>query len=218
MIATISGSLTMRHSGTIIRPLTSLVIALFVTVFLFWVMQYLIETADHSLDHEASSAVFEFVRLVRDETVNDDRIKKPEALPKPEKQPPQPQTPRLHDSNATVLKVSVAPVTVDPKVNFTEGYNLGSEGDYLPVVKVAPIYPNRALSRGVEGFCVVEYTVTRLGTIKDPVVVSDQCSSTLFHTSSINAAFKFKYKPRVVSGVEVEVSGVRNKFTYRIEE
>jgi len=64
---------------------------------------------------------------------------------------------------------------------------------------------------------VVQYTVTRLGTIKDPMIVEDQCASSLFHKPSLNAALKFKYKPRVVNGVEVEVSGVQNKFTYTID-
>ena len=92
------------------------------------------------------------------------------------------------------------------------------EGDYLPIVKVAPIYPARALQRGLEGFCVVQYTVTSLGTIKDPVIIESQCSSSLFHRSSLQAALKFKYKPRVIDGEAVEVPGVQNKFTYEIVE
>ena len=31
------------------------------------------------------------------------------------------------------------------------GMNI-AEGDYLPIVRVAPVYPARALSRGLEGF------------------------------------------------------------------
>ena len=80
------------------------------------------------------------------------------------------------------------------------------------------IYPNRALSRGIEGFCVVQYTVTSIGTVKDPVVVESQCSSSLFHSASVNAALKFKYKPRIMDGEAVEVPGVQNKFTYEITE
>ena len=99
------------------------------------------------------------------------------------------------------------------------GFSLGvGEGDYLPIVKVAPIYPQRALSRGIEGFCVVEYTVTRQGTTRDPFVLESQCTSALFHRASLQAALKFKYKPRVIDGEAVEVPGVQNKFTYEITE
>ncbi len=45
-----------------------------------------------------------------------------------------------------------------------------------------------------------------------------QCTSSLFHRASIQAAMKFKYKPRVIDGQAVEVPGVQNKFTYEIEE
>jgi protein TonB len=92
------------------------------------------------------------------------------------------------------------------------------EGDYLPIVKVAPIYPQRALSRGIEGYCVVQYTVTRQGTIRDPFVVESMCTSALFHRASVQASHKFKYKPRVIDGQAVEVPGVQNKFTYEIEQ
>ena len=34
------------------------------------------------------------------------------------------------------------------------------DGEYLPIVKVAPVYPRRALQRGIEGFVIVEFTVT----------------------------------------------------------
>jgi len=40
----------------------------------------------------------------------------------------------------------------------------------------------------------------------------------MFHRPSLQAALKFKYKPRVIDGQTVEVRGVRNKFTYLIEE
>jgi protein TonB len=102
---------------------------------------------------------------------------------------------------------------------MTGGFSLGvGEGDYLPIVKVAPIYPQRAQSRGIEGYCTVQYTVTRQGTVKDVVVLEDDCTSSLFHRASVQAALKFKYKPRVIDGQAVEVPGVRNRFTYQFSE
>lgn len=37
-------------------------------------------------------------------------------------------------------------------------------GDHLPTVEVAPIYPQRALIRGIGGYCIVQFTLTRKGT------------------------------------------------------
>jgi periplasmic protein TonB len=90
-----------------------------------------------------------------------------------------------------------------------------SDGEYLPIVKVAPVYPALAASRGLEGYVVVEFTVTPAGTVRDVVVV--ESSSELFNQAAVEATHKFKYKPRVVSGRPVEVSGVRNKITFVVE-
>jgi protein TonB len=91
------------------------------------------------------------------------------------------------------------------------------DGEYLPIVKVAPIYPRRAQTRGITGYCIVEYTVTKSGSIRDPQPVDCQPSG-VFESASVKAATKFKYKPRVVDGEPIEVAGVQNKFTYELEQ
>jgi protein TonB len=189
-----------------------------ITAGLFWMMQYLIATADRSLNESNTGALLDFVRLKRDETIQRRQLK-PKKPPPPDAPPPQPPTPKLESLDPSAEKIAIAAVPVETDIEMSGGFSLGvGEGDYLPIVKVAPIYPARALQRGLEGFCVVMYTVTSLGTIRGPVVVEDQCTSSLFHRASVQAALKFKYKPRVIDGEAVEVSGVQNKFTYEILE
>jgi protein TonB len=215
---TIEKRLDQGQSSGMMRMLVGLVLATVITLFLFWLMQYLIETADRSLNEDDAGSLVDFVRVKRDEEVIRDN-RKPKKPPPPEAPPPQPPQPQLENlnPNAETIDISAGPVETD--IEMSGGFSLGvGEGDYLPIVKVAPIYPNRALSRGIEGYCVVQYTVTRQGTIKDPFVVEDQCTSSLFNSASVNAAMKFKYKPRVIDGNAVEVPGVQNKFTYEITE
>ena len=218
MSATILESLSVNKTGNMIRLAIGLAIGLAVTAGLFWMMQYLIATADRSLNESSAGNLLDFVRLKRDESIQRRQLK-PEKPPQPKTPPPQPPTPKLEDLNPSAEKIAIAAVPVETDIKMSGGFSLGvGEGDYLPIVKVAPIYPARALQRGLEGFCVVQYTVTSLGTIKDPVVVQDQCTSSLWHRASLQAALKFKYKPRVIDGVAVEVPGVQNKFTYEILE
>ena len=40
---------------------------------------------------------------------------------------------------------------------------------------------------------------------------------TMLSQAAIDAAKKFKYKPRVVNGVATEVSGVQNRITFKID-
>jgi protein TonB len=218
MSATIIETLHVDKGGSIFRMVIGIVLGVVITAALFWFMQYLIETADRELNEDASGHLLDFVRLKRDESIERRQLK-PKKPPPPEAPPPQPPTPQLEnlDPNAEKIAITAAPVETD--IEMSGGFSLGvGEGDYLPIVKVAPIYPQRALSRSIEGYCVVQYVVTKNGTIREPFVVEDQCTSSLFHRASVAAAMKFKYKPRVVDGQAIEVPGVQNKFTYEIQE
>ena len=218
MSATILETLSLNKTGDYIRLAIGLMLGLVITAGLFWMMQYLIATADRSLNESVSGNLVDFVRLKRDESVQRRQLK-PKKPPPPDAPPPQPPTPKLESLDPSAEKIAISAVPVETDIEMSGGFSLGvGEGDYLPIVKVAPIYPARALQRGLEGFCVVQYTVTSLGTIKDPVIIESQCSSSLFHRSSLQAALKFKYKPRVIDGEAVEVPGVQNKFTYEIVE
>ena len=218
MSSTINQHLAQNQAASLVRLLIGLVMAMAVTLSLFWLMQYLIETADRTLNDAGAGNLVDFVRVKRDEAIERRQLK-PKKPPPPQDAPPQPPTPQLDNLNPNAEKIAISAVPVETDIQMTGGFSLGvGEGDYLPIVKVAPIYPNRALTRGIEGYCVVQYTVTRQGTTKDPVVVESQCTSSLFHRASLNAALKFKYKPRIMDGEAVEVPGVQNKFTYEITE
>ena len=218
MSATILDTLSVNKSGNLIRMAIGAVMGVIVTAALFWFMQYLIETADRGLNEDTTGHLLEFVRLKRDESIQRRQLK-PKKPPPPEAPPPQPPTPQLDNLDPNAEKIAIAAAPVETDIEMSGGFSLGvGEGDYLPIVKVAPIYPQRALSRSIEGYCVVQYVVTKTGKIRDPFVVEDQCTSSLFHRASVQAAMKFKYKPRVLDGVAVEVPGVQNKFTYEITE
>lgn len=89
-----------------------------------------------------------------------------------------------------------------------------NDSEYHPLVKTAPIYPALAATNGIEGYVVVEFTVTRSGSVKNVVVV--ESSDDLFVEAAVQATYKFKYKPRMIDGEPIEVSGVRNRISFRV--
>jgi len=119
------------------------------------------------------------------------------------------------DPNAPTINIAPPTVAANVDIGGPGGMNI-AEGDYLPIVRVAPIYPARALSRGVEGYVDMSFTVTASGTVKDPIVMFS--TSSLFDRAATRAVLKFKYKPRVVDGQPVEVVGVKTRITFKIEE
>ena len=117
-------------------------------------------------------------------------------------EPPPDMEPIQFDSDVDMGVVNNAPTTGVTLNLSTSGMSSG-DGEYLPIVKVAPIYPRRAQTRGISGYCIVEYTVTKTGSIRDPQPVDCQPSG-IFERASVKAAEKFKYKPRVVDGEPID--------------
>jgi protein TonB len=102
-------------------------------------------------------------------------------------------------------------------ISLDGGLALGSgDGEYLPIVKVTPVYPRRALQRGIQGYVIVEFTVSKIGAVIDAFVVEANPED-IFDQAAIDAAKKFKYKPRVVNGEPAAVSGVQNRITFKID-
>lgn len=206
-------------TNSITRLITGLVLAVFVTMGLLWTMQYLIATADRTLDDSKAGNMLDFVRLKRDETVQR-KSTKPEKPPAPKDPPPQPPQPKMDDVSPTAEKMEIVEVDITADVELSaDGFSLAAgEGDFLPIIKVAPIYPRRAANRGIEGFVLLEFTVTRKGTVKDVRVIESKPTSSIFHKAARRAALKFKYKPRVTDGKAVEVTGVRNLIRFKLED
>ena len=217
MAVTILEVMSPRHSANILRLFVGLIFGACVTVGLLWVMQHLIASADRTLIEEARVYLVDFVRVEREEVIQRREIK-PRKPQTPEQPPPNPPSPQMDSLEAGVETIAIPAASVNTQIELTGGgFSLGvGEGDYLPIVKVAPIYPQRALIRGIEGYCVVEFTVTKLGKVREPRIIESQCTSSLFHRASLQASLKFKYKPRVIDGVAIDVPGVWNKFTFEI--
>ncbi len=199
--------------GSSIRVFVGALLAVPVAIGLFYIMLSLV---DRDYEQEETKA-----RKIADIVVPDKVIEtnlkevKPEKVEDPEEPPPDLE-PIQFDTDMDVNAVNMAPTT-DVSLKLSSSGMSSGDGEYLPIVKVAPIYPRRAQTRGITGYCIVEYTVTKTGSIRDPQPV-DCNPSGIFERASVKAAAKFKYKPRVVDGEAIEVAGVQNKFTYELEK
>jgi protein TonB len=193
----------------------SIVIGTVVTLSLLFVMHLLILYGEDAVSKERVRHNLEFVRVKRNEALNTEDFT-PEKPPKPPETPPEtpPQDMDNVDPNAPTINIAAPSVDTNMDIGGPGGMNI-AEGDYLPIVRVAPVYPARALSRGLEGHVDLSFTVTQTGTVIDPLVVFS--TSSLFERAATRAVLKFKYKPRVVDGIPVDVPGVKTRITFRIE-
>tara|TARA_B110000285_G_scaffold147346_1_gene164456 strand:+ start:1775 stop:2377 length:603 start_codon:yes stop_codon:yes gene_type:complete len=198
--------------SSLFRTAISILLAIVVVVALFLIMRTLID--GNFVNPEVDDRmVAELVRLPDDIELQNS-TPKPDKAEDPEEPPPDMEMEQL-DVDMDVDIENVAP-RANINISIGTGTMAQGDGEYLPIVKVAPIYPRRAQTRGISGYCIVEYTVTTSGAIRDPRAVDCQPSG-VFDKASVKASLKFKYKPRVVDGEPIEVAGVRNKFTYELE-
>lgn len=199
------------------RFIIAILVSAAITLGLFFLMQSLIKSGGSALTDPPKGSVMDFVRVKKEETV-EKKDRKPKKPPQPEEPPPQMETPQM-DSPSPDAEASGMDFAADVATDVSLEGGLGLEsgdGEYLPIVKVAPVYPRRALQRGIEGFVIVEFTVNTIGAVKEPFVVEAQPAG-IFDQAALDAAKKFKYKPRVVNGEATEVSGVQNRITFKID-
>jgi protein TonB len=185
-----------------------------VTFLLFLIMQAVIANDEANIDAGVQGRLLDMVRLTDDEDVQT-KQRKPKPPPPPDEPPPDMPKPQFDSSDISQgVDIGAVDVSVDLDVG---GGGFSSDGEYLPIVKVAPVYPRRAQTRGIEGYVLLEFTVTKTGAVRDPHVIESKPPG-IFDRSALNAALKFKYKPKVVNGDAIDVAGVKNRITFELAD
>ena len=184
-----------------------------VTVVLLYIMQAVIRSDKNPLNEAPPGAKIEFVRLLEDQDVMI-KTHKPKPPPPPEEMPPELEKPKFTvDSGGEAAVFDSPQITANIDIS---GGGYSSDGEYLPIVQVEPVYPRRAQSRGIEGYVVMTLTVTPNGTVKDVKVIEAQPEH-MFEQAAVEAALKNKYKPKIVDGRPITVTGVRYRITFEME-
>jgi protein TonB len=199
-----------------VRFLTAFLLSAGITFGLFWVMQALIGT-EGKLDESGKRSVVDFVRLKREEASEDKKRELPKKKP-PEEPPPPPDLNLSQNQNPdSDMGDSLAIATSDIDLGGAPTLGSGSgDSDIVPLVRVEPIYPQRAAQRGIEGWVEVEFTITAAGTVKNPRVTAFEPSS-VFNRAALKAIRKWKYNPKVEDGKAVERPGVRQRLRFTLD-
>ena len=200
------------------RWVISMGIAAGVTLGLFFFMSVLIATG------ETLSERVSVVKIV-DATMPDieleviEEIDKPEPIEELTEEQPELQEKQINLDAGPSLNIERATIDIDTGLQLSNASISATDGDYLPLVAIAPQYPTRAAQRGIEGWCLVSFTVSGLGSVEeDTITVVDAEPPQIFNRSSVRAAARFKFQPRVEDGIGVAVTGVQYLFRYQLEE
>ena len=196
------------------RHLSAALLAIFVTFGLFYLMQALILGQDVKLG-EAGGSMIDFVRLKKDSDLETKKRKMPDKK-EPEEPPPPPDL-SMARSNKPSQEMGDMAFAIDVDVDMGgTGFEIAaSDTDVVPIVRVTPQYPLRASERGIEGWVEVEFTISKLGTVKDPRVINSHPSS-IFDRAALKAIRKWKYNPKIEDGEPAERPGIKVRLKFEL--
>ncbi len=204
--------IAVRVLGLVLSP----VLAAAMTFVLFYFMQSLIATGDR---FEQQITVVKIVDATMPEVdlVVIEEIDKPEPIESAADDQPEVVEKRINVDAGPSLNIEREIIAVDSGLDFSTASISITDGDYLPLVQIAAQYPARAISRDIEGWCLVSFTVDGQGNVvEDSIVVLDSEPPEIFDRNSVRAALRLKFQPRVTDGVGVEVAGVQYLFRFEL--
>ncbi|MBN7798201.1 energy transducer TonB [Parahaliea mediterranea] len=203
---------TTIHAPIALRRGASAALSVAVTATLFLLMQALIATEVPVL--ESSVPLRPDVTMPErkpPEVRPDERVEKPE---KPE------ETPKWETPTTTTDLID-GPLTrvgnFEPPTDVGD-INAGSgSSTIVPVFRIAPDYPPRALRRGIEGHVDLIFDVSASGKTEN-IRVLDAQPEGVFENAAIRTLGKWKYKPPIQDGVPYGQRDMTTRISFRLEE
>lgn len=193
----------------------ALALAAAITFGLFFLMQFLI-AMDAEQPERGESIKIADISMPEIE-IEVQRIQpKPEQPEEIEELPDLPE-PDININAPTTGGIQIGRVAVDVGGLNSDAFLSATDSEYLPIVVVPAQYPQRAIQRGIEGWCHVMFTVDENGGVLDPVVV-DADPPDIFDAASLRAVTRFKFNPRTKNGQPVKTPGVSYLFRYNLDD
>ncbi len=200
----------------IVGVVVSVLLGSAMTVGLFYFMHTLIISGD------PSERRIDAIRVV-DATMPEIEMEVIEEIDEPEPIEPVVDLPDLKQKDIVLnsgpsLNVERAEIEVGAKLDISLASVSEADSEYLPLVVIAPAYPEVARKLRIEGWCIVKFTVDSQGlVVADTIEVVDAEPKKIFNRTSRRAAARFRFQPRTRNGEGIEVPGVRYLFNYTTE-
>ena len=194
-------------------PIAGLAGAMF-TASMFWLLWGLVDT-NFEVGERIEAPRIEFSAIRHETEAESRRRERIERQPPP----PTPETPRIRttDGGIDTNVARITPIIDKRGTGSRMTMAAGSDRDVIPLVRVNPDYPQRALTRGLEGWVQVQFTITPAGTVKDATVVAAEPAD-VFNEAALKAIARWRYNPKVENGAPVERVGVQTRILFQLSQ
>lgn len=192
--------------------------AAIITVSLFLGMRALVQVDDFTAPKDRAYTLSAYV-IPTQTTFSEPKTVKPKR-PKDIELPPEQTRERIEKVPVTLdgaYNGAAPAIYVEPRVEPLRPKTISSAIDRTarPLTPPSPVYPQRALERGLTGNCEVSMSVSASG---KPYDVVASCSNPVFKASAERAVRKVLFSPRVEHGQRMELHGVVYPINYNITE
>ena len=183
----------------------------FLSSFLIFLLIYIIILpSGKGFESVKDSSVVDFVRLRKNDYLNERQRALPDKPPPPKRPPPpELETPDVKALPTPKLDIKFPDIKmpIDTNGAFVGGGKYMGDGGLIPLVRITPRYPRNALLNNVEGVVVIELLGDEGGSVVTAKVVEANPSG-VFNAAAIQAVLKWKFKPRVLNGIAVQQRGL----------
>ncbi|HIF9227004.1 TPA: energy transducer TonB [Photobacterium damselae] len=217
-----------------LRVLMAFPLAILLAGGLFTFMAWMVDNGSRQETESTPPLSFNMVMVEQESEVQRRQRVVP---PKPEAPKPPPQIMPSQSKPTSVSTLPVASISalgldtsisgiavsapkfgkIEGAANLGAGINVGSNQQAMPLYRVEPRYPARALKQGAEGYVVLQFTIDTQGRPSDISVVEAK-PRRLFERDAMRALRKWKYQAKIIDGQAVEQPGQTVKLEFKINQ
>lgn len=187
------------------RVPTTVLAAVAINILLFSIIQYMVGSPRLRLSDISDIDVSNFIRM--QEQTHEVRSRRDPLAP--EKPPVRQQ--RTMQQLAQSATPAITDMQIDvPEMEIEIGMNIGDihiARELTPLVKFPPEYPQRALSKEIEGYVLLRFVVTETGSVEAPEILHAEPEG-YFEAAARRAVLRWKYQPQFRDGKPIRVISI----------
>ncbi|MCM0148889.1 energy transducer TonB [Photobacterium galatheae] len=205
------------------RLLLAAPLAMCVTGGLFSFMAWMVDNGHHQSPEAKETLAFNMVMVEQESETQRRQRTVPEKPDTPE--PPPESVPKHASTNSAVTPLAsptMPSVALDASVTgmaiqLPAFSDIGKDQQIMPLYRVEPKYPPRALKRNIEGFVILSFTIDPRGR-PTAIEVVDAQPKRMFDREAIRALKSWKYQPKLEAGKAVAQPGQSVKLEFKLNE
>lgn len=194
-------------------------IALCCAFAIFSFMAWMVDSGHRRAPEPSESLSFNMVMVENEQDVQ----RRQRSVPEQPKAPEVPE--QMPTSQANTQLTQISPVT-QPSLGLNtaiDGLAISAPtfGDFgvnqqaMPLYRVEPNYPAKALKRGAEGYVIMSFTIDPTGKPVD-IEVIEANPRRMFEREAVRALKKWKYQPKVVDGGSISQVGQTVRLEFKL--